>query len=275
MIRKDTRKHLISRLMRESLVSKKVIRGTRIREEFRILPEVDPIKIGGRSIMDRGKTGLENLVEEIGRLRRKYQLIIGVGGGARERHTYSLGVDLGLPTGGLATIAKAMSEQNALMLQVLLAKHGAIRTPQEHFEELPLYLASGAIPVITAMPPYQYWEQPPPRGRIPPHGSDTGMFLFSETFGTRPLILLKDVDGLYTADPRKNKNARLIPRIGARELLDLNLPGLPLERKVVELLLQARNTTEVRIINGLIPGNLTKALAGKKVGTVIYKDVSW
>jgi molybdenum storage protein len=272
MIKKDARKHLPSRLMRESLVSKEVVRGTRIREEFRILPDVDPIKIGGRSIMDRGRAGLENLSAEIGKLSRKHQLIIGVGGGARERHTYSLGVDLGLPTGGLAVIAKAMSEQNALMLQVLLARFGAIRTPQEHFEELPLYLANGAIPIITAMPPYQYWEQPPPRGRIPPHGSDTGMFLFSETFGTRPLILLKDVNGLYTADPRKNKNARLIQRIGARELLDLNLPGLPLERKLVELLLQARNATEVRIINGLVPGNLTKALQGKKVGTVIYKD---
>jgi molybdenum storage protein len=98
------------------------------------------------------------------------------------------------------------------------------------------------------------------------------MFLFSETFGTRPLILLKDVNGLYTADPRKNKNARLIQRIGARELLDLNLPGLPLERKLVELLLQARNATEVQIINGLAPGNLTRALTGKNVGTVIYKD---
>ncbi|MCX5866361.1 MAG: uridine kinase [Proteobacteria bacterium] len=272
MIKKDTRKHLPSRLMRESLVSKEVIRGTQIRKEFRILPDVNLIKIGGRSIMDRGKAGLENLVEEIGRLRKQYRIIIGVGGGARERHTYSLGVDLGLPTGGLATIAKAMSEQNALMLQVLLAKHGAIRTPQEHFEELPLYLANGAIPVITAMPPYQYWEHPPQRGRIPPHGSDTGMFLFSETFGTRPLILLKDVDGLYTADPRKNKNVRLIPRIGARELLDLNPPGLPLERKVVELILRARNATEVRIINGLVPGNLTRALRGGKVGTIIFKD---
>jgi len=271
MLKKDKRKHVSSGLMRESLVSKAVISRTHIEKEFRILPDVNLIKIGG-SIIDRGRAGLDQLVEELGRLNRKHKMILGVGGGVRERHTYSIGVDLGLPTGGLATIAGAIPEQNALMLQVLLAKYCAIRIPKDHFEELPLYLDNGAMPIIVAMPPYMYWEQPPLRGRIPPHGSDTGMFLLAETFGARSIIFVKDVDGLYTADPRKNKNARLIPRIGAGELLSMNLPELPVEKKVVELILRARNATQVRIVNGLVPGSLTRALRGEKAGTIIFKD---
>lgn len=269
--RRDGRKHVPSKLMRESLVSREFIRQTQIEQEFRVYPDYHLVKIGGK-LIDRGKDVLLPLAEEIGRLSNLYKIIPGVGGGVRERHTFSIGIDLGLPTAGLATVAGAIPEQNALMIQILMAKYGAIRVPKEHFEELPLYLNSGAIPVIVAMPPYLYWEQPAEKGRIPPHGTDTGMYLLAETFGTQPVIYLKDVDGLYTADPKRNKNARLIPRVGARELLKMNLPELPIEKRVLELMTIARNATEIRIVSGLKPENLRKALKKEKVGTTIFKD---
>jgi molybdenum storage protein len=49
------------------------------------------------------------------------------------------------------------------------------------------------------------------------------------------------------------------------------LPTLPIDRVVPELILRARLATEVQIINGLVPGNLTRALEGEHVGTVISK----
>jgi molybdenum storage protein len=63
----------------------------------------------------------------------------------------------------------------------------------------------------------------------------------------------------------------LIPRIAAAELLDRNLPALPIDRVVPELIQHARLATEVQIISGMVPGNLTRALEGEHVGTVIYK----
>ena len=48
----------------------------------------------------------------------------GVGGGTRVRHTLAIGVDLGLPTGGIAQLVGAMEECNAVFLNALLAKHG-------------------------------------------------------------------------------------------------------------------------------------------------------
>ena len=42
-----------------------------------------------------------------------------------------------------------------------------------------------------------------------------------------------------------------------------------LEFPMLDLLASARNVRDVQIINGLVPGNLTRALAGEHVGTII------
>jgi molybdenum storage protein len=265
------RLHVRSQFTMESLLNRSLIESTHTEHEYPILPNVDIIKIGGLSIIDRGKAALFPLVEEIIANMNNHQMIIGVGGGTRERHTYAIGIDLGLPTGGLAMVAGAIPEQNALLLQVLLAKAGAIRVGKEDFEKLPFYLKAGALPIVVAMPPHHYWEQPTKIGRIPQHGGDAGMYLLSEVFSGRSCILIKDVDGLYNEDPKTNAKAEFIPKISAKMLLDMNLKDLPVEKAVLESMTVARNSRQVRIINGLVPGNLTRALNGEDVGTVIHQ----
>jgi molybdenum storage protein len=49
----------------------------------------------------------------------------------------------------------------------------------------------------------------------------------------------------------------------------MHLPTLPIEQAALDLLGRARLVTSVRIVNGLVPGNLTRALAGEPVGTLI------
>jgi len=41
------------------------------------------------------------------------------------------------------------------------------------------------------------------------------------------------------------------------------------EFSTLDLLKAARHIREVQVINGLVPGNLTRALAGEHVGTII------
>lgn len=267
----EKRLHVQSQLMMESLMDKALIHSTHSEQEISIFPDLNVIKIGGSSILDRGKAAVFPLVDEIIQNSRTQQLMVGVGGGARERHTYAVGLDLGLPTGGLAMIAGAIPEQNALLLEVLLAKAGGIRIAKEDFEKLPIYLRSGSIPIVVGMPPYHYWEHPSSTERIPRHGSDTGMYLIAEVFSTRSCILVKDVDGVFTDDPRANPRAQFIPKISAKELLELNLKDLPVERMVLEIMLRARNCRAIRIINGLVQGNLTRALNGDEVGTLIHQ----
>ena len=135
-----------------------------------------------------------------------------------------------------------------------------------------LYFRLGCIPIIEGMPPFGYWEKPSKNGRIPAHRTDAGVFLSAEALGAPRAIFVKDEDGLFTDDPKKNPDARLIPRIGANELLGANLPDMILERVVIEYLARARFCKELQIINGLKPGMVTSALGGEDVGTIIYQD---
>lgn len=270
--KKGAQLHIRGRLMAESLVDKRVLRSTAARREFAILPFVDIVSIGGRSVMDRGRSAVFPLVDEIVRAKRRFKLILGVSGGARTRHVFSVGLDLGLPTGGLAHLAGASEEQNEKMLQALLAKHGGIQMTKDHFWDIPHKLASGMIPIMIGMPPYHFWEQPARDGRLPMNGSDLGLFVFAETLSARTLTYLKDQDGVYTADPARDRRAKLIPEVSARELLEHRDEDLPVDRMVLETMLRARHVKEFRVVNGTRPGSLTKALEGKKVGTRVYVD---
>jgi len=261
--------HVVSRLMRESLMDKALIARTEASVRA-ILPDLNVVQIGGLSIMDRGHKAVLPLLDEIVANQDTYMQVIGVGPGVRARHILSVGLDLGLPTGALATLAAKSSAQNAYMVSCLLANHGFVYLEAPFMVQLlPAMLAAARGAVFNGIPPYDLWEHPPALGKIPPHGSDAGSYLLGEVFGARAVILLKDVDGLYTADPKTHADATFIPEVRATDLIAMRLATLPIEPVVLELLMRAKLATGVRIVNGLVPGNLSRALAGEPVGTLI------
>ena len=262
--------HVVSKLMRESLMDRRVIAGTEAPVRA-ILPNLNVIQIGGQSIMDRGQSAVLPVLDEILANQSAHTQVIGVGPGVRARHILSVGLDLGLPTGALATLAAKSAAQNAYMVSCLLASQGFVYLEAPFIVQLlPAMLAAARGAVFNGVPPYDLWEHPPALGKIPPHGSDAGSYLVGEVFGARSVILIKDVDGVYTADPKLDPNATLIPEIRAAELISMRLQTLPIEPVVLDLLTRAKLVKSVRIINGLVPGNLTKALAGEPVGTLIH-----
>jgi molybdenum storage protein len=262
--------HVVSKLMRESLMDRGVLAGTEVSVR-RILPKLNVIQIGGQSIMDRGQSAVLPVLDEILANQAAYTQVIGVGPGVRARHILSIGLDLGLPTGALATLTAKSAAQNAYMVSCLLASEGFVYLEAPFIVQLlPAMLAAARGAVFNGVPPYDLWEHPPAIGKIPPHGSDAGSYLVGEVFGARSVILVKDVDGIYTADPKLDPAARFIPEIRASELIAMRLPSLPIEPVVLALLTRAKLVKSVRIVNGLVPGNLSKALAGEVVGTIVY-----
>jgi molybdenum storage protein len=199
-------------------------------------------------------------------------MILGTGAGTRARHIYSLAIDLGLPTGVLTVLGTAVAWQNAQMLHYLLAQYGIPFIEPEGFSTLPHYLMERNAVICQGMPPYKLWEANPLVGRIPPERTDTGCFLIGEVFGARKVIYVKDEDGLYTADPKKDPSCEHIPRISLQDLLARDLEDLVVERAVLDLMLHARHIREIQFVNGLKPGQLTAALDGEPVGTIIYRD---
>jgi len=260
------------RLVAGSLTDDELLRATGESPAFAILPDANVIKIGGQSIIDRGRSAVFPLIEEVVEALPQHQMIIGTGAGTRARHAYSLGIELGAPTGVLSVLGTFVSMQNARMLHYLLAKHGIPFIEPVQFPQLPLYLAERRAVIFFGMPPYTFWHQNPAIGRIPPHRTDTGAYLISEVFGCRSMIYVKDEDGLYTADPKKHRSAKFIPKISVQELLERDLNDLVVERPVLEFMLSAQHRRSIQIINGLKPGNLRKALDGEHVGTLISAD---
>jgi molybdenum storage protein len=258
------------RLVSGSLSDAALQRATEATPNLAILPWVNVVKIGGQSIMDRGRIAVWPVVEEIVSNLKRHKMILGTGAGTRARHIYSLAIDLGLPVGVLTVLGTAVAWQNAQMLQYLLARHGIAFLEPEGFPSLPHYLMERGAVICQGMPPYKLWESNPELGRIPPQRTDTGCFLIAEVFGARKMIYVKDEDGLFTADPKKDSDARFIPRISVQELLRQDLNDLIVERAVLELMLTACNIREIQFVNGLKPGQLTAALDGEPVGTIIY-----
>src|ERR1700739_1298551 len=214
------------RLVSGTLSDATLQRATEATPDLAILPWANVVKIGGQSIMDRGRAAVRPVVDEIVANLPKHKMILGTGAGTRARHVYSLAIDLGLPVGVLTVLGTAVAWQNAQMLQYLLARHGIAFLEPEGFACPPHYLMERGAVICQGMPPYKLWEPNPDVGRIPPQRTDTGCFLIAEVFGARRMIYVKDEDGLFTADPKKDPGATHIPRISVQELLQRDFDDL-------------------------------------------------
>src|SRR6266540_3274687 len=259
-------------LMAGSLTDDQLIAQTGRPSLVNIIPDANVVKIGGQSLIDRGRSAVFPLIDEIVANLPRHKMIIGTGAGTRARHSYSVGLDLKMPTGVLSVLGTFVSMQNARMIHYLLAKHGVPFIEPAQFAQLPLYLVERQAVVFFGMPPYTFWHQNAAVGLIPPHRTDTGVFLVSEVFGARSMIYVKDEKGLYTADPKKDRHAKFIPRITVSELEALDLDDVVVERAVIDMLRNTEHRRSIQIINGLTPSNLTRALEGETVGTVITAD---
>ncbi len=202
--------------MGESLVRKSLYDDMDIPPQLRLFPDVNVVKIGGQSICDRGIKALPAIIKEIVSVKKKHKILLTTGGGTRSRHIYTIGMELGMPTGIIAKFASTISEQNALLIATLLAQWDGIRIDQDDILKLPTYFSQGCIPVTHGMPPYDYFALPPEQGRLPVHRTDAGTLLMANLIGAKSCIMVKDEDGLYTDNPKTNPKATFIPEIGAK-----------------------------------------------------------
>lgn len=217
--RDGRRLHVKSRLMGESLVSKKFMEDLKVAPQERLFRDVNIVKIGGQSICDRGVKALPAIVKEVVANKKKHKILLTTGGGTRSRHIYSIGLELGMPTGIIAKFGSSISEQNALLVSTLLAPWGGIKIGHDEITKLYNYFGQDCIPVMHGMPPYDYFALPVAKSRIPIHRTDVGTLVIADLIGARSCIFVKDERGLYTDDPKKNSKAKFIPEISVQDLL--------------------------------------------------------
>jgi molybdenum storage protein len=263
-------KHVASPLARQTLLDYDLTRPVAGGRPIGLLPWVHVVKIGGRSIMDRGHEAILPLVDELRALLPEHRLLILTGAGIRARHLYSVGLDLGLPVGSLAPLAASEAGQNGHILAWLLAPEGVSYIEHPTIAgQLAVHLTATRAVVGSAFPPYHHHEFP--GSRIPIHRADAGAFLLADALGAAGLTIVEDVDGVYTADPRgaDGKKAQLIRETSAAELAKLQ-GTLPVDRSLLEVMANAQHIERVQLVNGLVPGRLTAALRGEHVGSIIH-----
>jgi len=265
----DSIKHVMSPLAGQTLLDDQLTAPIAGRRPIRLLPWVQVVKIGGRSIMDRGANAILPVVDEIRKLLPEHRLLILTGAGIRARHLYSVGLDLGLPAGSLAPLAASEAGQNGHILASLLAPEGVSYIEHPTIaNQLAIHLSAARAVVGSAFPPYHHHEFP--ISRIPHHRADTGAFLLADALGAAGLTIVEDVDGVYTTDPKGSggKQAQLLRETNAADLAK-HEGTLPFERALLEVMSTARHIERVQVVNGLVQGRLTAALRGEHVGTII------
>ncbi len=98
--------------------------------------------------------------------------------------------------------------------------------------------------------------------------------LVAERVGADLLIIATNVDGVYSADPRKNKKAEKLDNVGTRALYRIIREGGARAGEyelldLVTLSILERSKMKTIILNGSNPQNILKAVSGAKIGTKV------
>src|SRR3954469_22472137 len=154
-------KDVPSALMRQTLLDRELVQPID-RPVIRLLPWLNVIVIGGRSILDKGRDAVLPVVDELRAALPEHRLLIPTGPGIRGRHVLGVGLDLGLPTGVLAELISAEAEQNGHLIAALLAEQGVSYLPHAAIaHQLAVHLSASRAVVSNGYPPYELFEFPP------------------------------------------------------------------------------------------------------------------
>ncbi len=100
---------------------------------------------------------------------------------------------------------------------------------------------------------------------------DQAMEVLAKIFKPDKIVFISDVDGLFTADPKSDKDAKLIEDVTnenlgsiSSELAVADVTG-GIRGKIEEMLSMCNYTDECVLLNGTVPGRLQAFLKGEQV----------
>ena len=190
------------------------------------------------------------------------QIGIVIGGGNIWRGTRSSGIPVDRVSadgmGMLATIINAMAlrgslEAKGLKAQVLTSVN--ISPIAEHYSNRKAleYMKDGNIVIFAGGTGSPFFT------------TDTGASLRAAEIGAEIIFKATQVDGVYSADPKKDPNAVKYDMLTYSEALSKGLKIM--DASALSMCLDNKISTLVFDLH--IPGNIKNALTGKKIGTVI------
>lgn len=97
--------------------------------------------------------------------------------------------------------------------------------------------------------------------------TDTAVVMRAIELKAEALLLAKNIDGVYTADPHKDNNAKLISRISYSEAIKQNLQVMDL---TAFALCENQKLPIVRVFGLDDPNNIMRVLEGEMMGTILH-----
>lgn len=231
------------------------------------------VKLSGEALAKKGKdeifdaTNLNQVALALKSIVDKgVQVSVVVGGGNiwRGKLAESIGVERSTADymGMLGTIINALALQSALnQVDVDSRVMSAIEVRQvcEPYIKLRAirHLEKGRIVIFGGGTGSPYFT------------TDTTAALRANDINCDAILMAKNgVDGVYTSDPRTNKDAKFISNISYKEMLDMNLQVM--DRTAVSLCMDTN--IELRVFNMNDTSNFIKVIEGENIGTTIRKE---
>jgi len=187
------------------------------------------------------------------------RLVVVTGGGEMARKLIGAARAMGASEALCDEIGIMVTRANAVLLSIALGLPAPRRIPASLLE-LEEALTRRDIVVMGGLQPGQ--------------STDAVAVLAAEAVGADLVVKATDVDGIYTADPRKHPGARKLRRLSYDEALDL-LSKMAVRAGTYELLdplairLARRSGVLIRVVDGREPGNIYEAVRGADVGSLV------
>ena len=170
---------------------------------------------------------------------------------------------------------KLFTEYNHTVAQMLLTGEDLENSGRRVNFQNTLYrlLELGALPIVNENDTIATEE-------IAVGDNDTLAAIVAKCAGAELLVLLSDIDGLFTSDPRKDPDARLIPLVEAltpeiyalagEKGSDLACGGMATKLKAAKTAME--NGFDMIISNGQRPEDLYDIIEGASVGTLFKSN---
>jgi uridylate kinase len=203
---------------------------------------------------------VKEYVPVLKKIAKQYRLFVVVGGGGEARRYIGIMRDLGVDEGTSDEIGILITRLNATMLTAALGDDAYPKVAESH-AEAKKFAESGKIVVMGGITPGQT--------------TDAVAAVLAERVGASVFINATSVDGIYSADPRKDPKATRFDAMTPRKLMEI-VSGTALgagSNNVLDIVaarVVERSNIPLVVLDGRNPKNLANAiLRGKYRGTIV------
>ncbi|WFN35353.1 UMP kinase [Methanogenium sp. S4BF] len=219
------------------------------------------ISLGGSVLVpDIGNNNIKQYRDILSSLKDICRIFIVVGGGGEARRYIGAARDLTIDEGTADEIGILVTRLNATLLMHALSKDSFPQIPESYNDAL-IAGESGKIVIMGGVTPAQT--------------TDAVAAVLAERAGADLLINATAVDGIYTADPRKDASAEKIPFLTPDELIEIVQTGRmdAGANNVIDLVAAKviqRSKVPMVVLDGRDPENVrTLIQTGKNNGSLV------